>query len=281
MAKSKSVKILLEYRDSSDQWYRVSIGSGFLISPDGLFVTAYHVMKYCLQPQRDSVGLDVRMDCSVVHPRLRYIAINDEKEFEIQIVSYLKEADSTHGKESHSPDEIIKQRDFVVGRLKTDGAAEFSYWKLRDFDADGIDLQNPQADFQLIPLMPPKKVFIIGFPNEQDFVISEGFLNLTEKNRRGYFATNLNLYSTAYLQSQGVALDTQWGLRVENHMSGGAVVDSSGFVVGLVVNGNRTTAAVLSIENVLSTFFRRDPSLAASPSIFLQPTEAPLYLRRP
>jgi len=278
-AKSKSLKILLEYRDSTDNWHRVSLGSGFLVSADGLFVTAYHVMKYCLQGQRDTSGLDVRVDCSIVHPRLRYIAINDGKEFEIQIISYLNEADSTKGKESHVPDEIIKQRDFVICKLKTDGVTPFSYWNLRDFDEGSIDLKNPRADFQLTPLMPPRRVFIVGFPNDHDFVISEGFLNLTERKRRGYFAADLNVYTTAYLESQGVALDTKWGLRVENHMSGGVVVDASGFVIGLVVNGNRNTAGVLSIENVLSTFFSRENITGASPSILLQPTETPLYLR--
>ena len=230
-AKSKSIKILLKYRDSTENWHRVSLGSGFLVSADGLFVTAYHVMKYCLQAQRDTSRLGVRVDCSTVHPRLRYIAVTD----------------STKGKESHVPDEIIKQRDFVIGKLKTDESNPFSYWNLRDFDEGSIDLKNPRADFQLAPLMPPRRVFIVGFPNDHDFVISEGFLNLTERNRRGYFAADLNVYTTAYLESQGVALDTKWGLRVENHMSGGVVVDASGFVVGLVVNGNHNTAGILSI----------------------------------
>jgi hypothetical protein len=279
-AKSKSLKILLEYRDSADNWHRVSLGSGFVVSADGLFVTAYHVMKYCLQAQRDTSGLGVRVDCSTAHPRLRYIAINDGQEFEIQIVSYLNEADSTKGKESHAPDEIIKQRDFVIGKLKTDRSNPFSYWNLRDFDEGSIDVNNPRAEFQLTPLMPPRRVFIVGFPNDHDFVISEGFLNLTERKRRGYFAADLNVYTTAYLESQGVAIDTKWGLRVENHMSGGVVVDASGFVIGLVVNGNRNTAGVLSIENVLSTFFSRENFTGASPSILLQPTETPLYLRR-
>ena len=279
-AKSKSLKILLEYRDSAGNWHRVSLGSGFLVSADGLFVTAYHVMKYCLQAQRDTSGLDVRIDCSIVHPRLRYIAINDGKEFEIQIISYLNEADSTKGKESHAPDEIIKQRDFVICKLKTDAAAPFPYWNLRDFDEGSIDLKNPRADFQLTPLMPPRRVFIIGFPNDRDFVISEGFLNLTERKRRGYFAADLNVYTTAYLESQGVAVDTKWGLRVENHMSGGVVVDASGFVIGLVVNGNHNTAGILSIENILSTFFSRAGSAGARPAVVLNPTDTPLYLKQ-
>jgi hypothetical protein len=49
-------------------------------------------------------------------------------------------------------------------------------------------------------------------------------------------------------------------------MSGGPVLDSSGYVVGVVVNGNDQTAGVLSIENVLSTFFQG----AARPTISLR-----------
>ena len=111
-------------------------------------------------------------------------------------------------------------------------------------------------------------------------MISEGFLNLTEKNRRGYFAADLKVYTTPYLQSQGVAIDTQWGMRIENHMSGGAVVDESGYVVGLVVNGNQTTAGILSIENILSTFFSRVGSAGVRPAVLLNPTDTPLYLKR-
>ena len=259
-------------------WRRVNLGSGFLLSQDGLFVTAYHVMKHCLQAQRQTSGLSVQIDCSMARPGVRYVAENDDREFPIEIVSYLKEADSTSGKEKHTPDEIIKQRDFVVGKLKT--SATFSFWKIRDFDQTTIDVSNPSADFDLTPLMPPKKVFIAGFPNDYEFAISEGFLNLTEKNRRGYFAADLKVYTTPYLQSQGVATDTRWGMRIDNHMSGGAVVDSSGYVVGLVANGNHNTAGILSIENILSTFFSRGGSSGAVPAVLLKPTDTPLYLKQ-
>ena len=143
-----------------------------------------------------------------------------------------------------------------------------------------LGLMSPGADFQLTPLLPPKRVFITGFPKDHDFVISAGFLNLTEKNRRGYFAADLKVYTTPYLESQGVAIDTQWGMRIENHMSGGAVVDASGYVVGLVVNGNHNTAGILSIENILSTFFSRAGNPEAHPAVLLNPTDTPLYLKR-
>jgi hypothetical protein len=127
--------------------------------------------------------------------------------------------------------------------------------------------------------VPPKRVFIVGSPKGRDFVISEVFLNLTEKNRRGYFAANYKIYTAAYLESQGIAADTQWGMSVENHMSGGPVVDSSGNVVGLVVNGNREIAGVVSIENVLVTFFSRTGGSTEYPALLLSPTKTPLYLR--
>jgi hypothetical protein len=278
-ARSKSVKILLEYRDAGRTWRRVNLGSGFLLSPDGLFVTAYHVMKYCLAAKRETSGLSVKIDCSTARPEARYIAQNGGREYPIEINSYLREADSTNGKATHTPDEIIKQRDFVVAKLKTNGAERFSHWQLRDFDHGRIDTDNPTADFSLTPLMPPRRVFIAGFPNDHDFVISEGFLNLTEKHNRGYFAADLKVYSLPYLHSQGVDANTKWGMRVDNHMSGGAVVDSSGYVVGLVVNGNDNTAGILSIENILATFFSRTSVTGESPAVTLD-AATPLFLKR-
>jgi len=62
-------------------------------------------------------------------------------------------------------------------------------------------------------------------------------------------------------------------------MSGGPVVDSSGYLVGVVVNGNDHTAGVLSIENVLSTFFSRSGKAEDHPAVLLTPTQTPLYLR--
>jgi len=276
-AQSRSVQIFLEYREPTGAWRRVTLGSGFLLSADGLFVTAYHVMKHCLASERENSGLSVKVDCSTARPGVRYVAINEGREFPIEVISYLKEMDSTSGKEKHTPDDIIKQRDFVVGKLKSDGVM-FSFWHVRDFDETAIDIDNPNADFQLTPLLPPKRVFIAGFPNDR-FVMSEGFLNLTEKNRRGYFAVDIKVYTTPYLESQGVATDTKWGMRIENHMSGGAVVDSSGYVVGLVVNGNDRTAGILSIENILATFFSRAGDTGARPAVYLNPTNTPLFLK--
>ena len=276
--RAKTVKILLEYEDPDGKWRRASLGSGFVISPDGLFLTAYHVMKFCLENEKAKDGLSVNLDCSTAQ-RLRYKALAGEHEFDIQIISHLSEMDSTHGKDQHTPDEIIKQRDFVVGKLKSKAPVHFDYWQLRDFDENAIDLSQARADFQLTPLMPPKQVFIVGFPKGHDFVISQGFLNLTEKNRRGYFAANYKVYTAAYLESQGVAADIQWGMNVENHMSGGPVIDSSGHIVGLVVNGNRETAGVVSIENVLATFFSRAGGSTEYPALLLRPTKTPLYLR--
>ena len=277
--KAKSLKILVEYRNESGTWQRVNLGSGFLISSDGLFVTAYHVMKFCLGDQKEKSRFSGSVDCTIAHKGMRYKAENGDREFEIQIISHLKEVDSTKGKDIHTPDEIIKHRDFVIGKLKADSAIHFAHWQLRDFDENRINLRQPDADFELTPLLPPKKVFVVGYPKDNDVVISEGFLNLTEKNSRGYFAADYKLYSPSYLESQGISLDTRWGLRVDNHMSGGAVVDASGYLVGLVVNGNRTTAGILSIENVLETFFSRARKSGAIPSLTLNPTETPLYLR--
>lgn len=278
-AKSRSVKIVLEYREPDETSRRIDLGSGFILAADGLFITAYHVMKYCLAAQRDSSGNSVSIDCSSPG-KIRYLAVNEGLEFPIEIVAHLREADSTRGKDSHSPDEIIKQRDFVVGRISAPASHRFSYWSLRDFDPAMIDLNDPAADFTLVPLLPPRRVFISGFPGKQGFVVSEGFLNLTEENRRGYFAADLPVYSPAYLDSQGVPRDTRWGMRVDNHMSGGAVVDSAGYMVGLVVNGDGRTAGILSIENVLATFFSREAEGGAAPALRLDPTGTQLFLKR-
>lgn len=103
---SNSVKISLEYSDGNTK-KRLQLGSGFLISPSGLFITAYHVMTYCLQARRESSRFDDRIDCSTAHPRARYFAQNRDREYEIEVLSHLNETDSTSGKSSHTPDEIM------------------------------------------------------------------------------------------------------------------------------------------------------------------------------
>ena len=276
---SKSLKIILNYEDGEGNWRRTNLGSGFLISPEGLFVTAYHVMKYCLLGQQEVNRFAESVDCSAARPRVRYSALNGDREFEIEILSHLSEADSTNGKNVHTPDEIIKQRDFVIGKLKTQPGIRLSYWQLPDFKPDTISLNNPRAEFELKLLLPPKRVFIAGYPRDRDLEIAFGFLNLKDENHRGYFAADYKLYAPAYLEKEGISPDTQWGMRVENHMSGGAVVDVAGSLVGIVVNGNKNTTAILSIENVMETFFSRIGRLGASPAVILAPTETPLYLR--
>jgi hypothetical protein len=163
--------------------------------------------------------------------------------------------------------------------LKAGAQTRFAYWKIRDFKAGAVNLAEPNTDFVLKPLLPPRRVFIAGYPENLDFVIAHGFLNLAEDNHRGYFAADLALYRREYLLNQGVPADTQWGIGVSNHMSGGPVIDPSGYVVGIVVNGNNRTAGVLSIENVLETFFSRSRASDISQFVVLSPTNTPLYLR--
>jgi len=65
--RTKTVKILLEYQDTDGQWRGASVGSGFVISPDGLFLTAYHVMNFVLRMTRATMDyplvLSVSLDC--------------------------------------------------------------------------------------------------------------------------------------------------------------------------------------------------------------------------
>ncbi len=276
--RSRSLRIVVEYRYEGE-WKRATLGTGFLISPEGLFVSAYHVMKYCLQSHRQTSGFSVNVDCSSANGRVRYKAQNGDDEYDIEVLSHLTEEDSTNGKDHHSPDEIIKNRDFVIGKLKGQPMQRFPYWPVRDFRQGTINVSNPSADFELKPLLPPKRVFVAGYPQNRGFQISSGFLNLADDKHRGYFAADYKVYPKAYLERQGIPPETQWGMRVENQMSGGPVIDSAGYVVGVVVNGNSNTAGVLSIENVLETFFSRVAEPGARHSVTLAPTQTPLYLK--
>ena len=277
--KSKSLKILVEYKDRDGNWKRASLGSGFLISADGLFVTAYHVMKYCLLSQAETSRFSGSVDCSLSDPPVRYKALNGDREYEIQIVSHLNEEESTSGRDMHTPDEIIKNRDFVIGKLKAPAGKRFPFWELREYEQGRISLKNPRADFELQPLFPPKQVFIAGYPRNRDFEIAYGFLNLKDERHRGYFAANYKVYAASYLASEGISPDTKWGMRVENQMSGGGVVDAGGNLVGVVVNGSRDAAGILSIENILETFFSRSGKPGAAPALLLGPRKTPLFLR--
>jgi hypothetical protein len=278
-AKAKTLKIFVEYRDRDGQWKQSGLGSGFLISPEGLFVTAYHVMQYCLVNEKETRRFSGAVDCTNEHPVLRYKARTSLGEFEIELQSHLKKTDSINGKDAQTPDEIIKHRDFVIGKLKAAPGTRFGHWQVRDFKEGTINLASPGADFVLKPLLPPKKVFIAGFPEHLDFVIAHGFLNLAEDNGRGYFAADLGLYRREYLIQEGIPPETRWGIGVANHMSGGPVIDAAGYLVGIVVNGNNKTAGILSIENVMETFFSRTPTAKSYQSVTLSPTNTLLYLR--
>jgi hypothetical protein len=106
--RSRSLKIVIEYQQNGES-KRANLGSGFLISSDGLFVTAYHVMAYCLLSGRSQSRFAENVDCSIANPRARYKAQNGDREYEIQILSHLREEDSTNGQKQHTPDEIIKR----------------------------------------------------------------------------------------------------------------------------------------------------------------------------
>jgi Trypsin-like peptidase domain len=276
--RSRSLKIVIEYQQDGEP-KRVNLGSGFLISADGLFVTAYHVMAYCLLYRKSESRFAENVDCSSANPRARYKAQNSDQEYEIEILSHLREEDSTSGKKQHTPDEIIKNRDFVIGRLKSEPQKHFSHWELRDFEQGKISRANPRADFDLKPLLPPKKVFIVGYPRDGEFEIAHGFLNLEDEKHRGYFAADYKVYEPAYLKTAGIEPDTKWGIAIANHMSGGVVVDALGHPVGVVVNGDQNTAGVLSIENVLETFFSRRRDSESQLTVILSPTRTPLFLK--
>ncbi|MGH7766521.1 MAG: trypsin-like peptidase domain-containing protein [Candidatus Binatia bacterium] len=278
-ARSRSVKILIQYKGPDGKLRQTEMGSGFLISSDGLFVSAYHVMTYCLKNNQSKSGFSVSVDCSTEHPMLQYRAKNQDREFEIELISHLTREESIKS-EVQTPDDTIKRRDFVIGRLKSARpGVGFPHWELRDFQKGMIDLTHPMADFDLKPLAPPKKVYLAGYPGDRDFAIARGFLNLKDDRHRGYFAADIDLYESRYLEAQGIPSDTKWGIVVENHMSGGAVVDFSGNIVGVIVNGDARTAGVLSIENFLETFFSRSAKPGARPAVFLSPTRTPLYLK--
>lgn len=278
-AEAKSLRILVEYRDALGEWKATELGSGFLISNEGYFVTAYHVMKYCLLKKKGAASFSDPVACSNQSPQIRYKALNRGQLLDIEIISHLREQDSVDSKATQTPDETIKQRDFVIGKLRTT-RTNFAHWQVKDFREGVIDLKRPSAEFEFEPLYPPKKVFVIGYPGTREFAITAGYLNLKESNRRGYFAADIELYSPGYLQNVGISPDTKWGIRVENHMSGGAVVDADGFVVGLVVNGHANTTGVLSIENVLENFTSRSNVVGGERAVILLPTKVPLYLRK-
>jgi Trypsin-like peptidase domain len=279
-ARSRSVKIIVQRRDgSAENAVRSSIGSGFLISPDGLFVTAYHVMKYCLGNNQAAAGFSVALDCSTEHPKIEYRAQNDGKEFEIEIVSYLRLKDSVKG-EVQTPEETMRLKDFVIGRLKAPASTRFAFWQLNEFKRQPSGDIGPRAFAELKPLVPPKKVFVAGYAAGPDFALAQGFLNLTEDQHRAYFAWNRDIYNDPrLLQKYGIPAGTRWGIPVANYMSGGAVIDAAGDVLGLVVNQSAGNAGVLSTQNFLETFFSRTAQPGTPPAVVLKYSRTPLYLK--
>ncbi|HEY7221399.1 MAG TPA: serine protease [Candidatus Binatia bacterium] len=278
-ARARSIKILVQSRDPTAHGARSSIGSGFLISPDGLFVTAYHVMKYCLGNNQASAGFSVALDCSKEHPKIEYRAENNGQEYEIEIVSYLRLADSIKG-DVQTLEETVGLKDFVIARLKATTAAQFAYWPLNDFTKPVRSETDGKSLPEFKPLLPPKKVFVAGYAAGPDFALTQGFLNLVEEKRRAYLAWNRDIYDNPEIrQAYGISAGTRWGIPIANFMSGGPVIDAAGNVLGVVVNQGAGSAGILSTENVLETFFSPTPTPGAPPAVILHPTRTPLYLK--
>src|SRR6185369_9415367 len=171
-ARERSVKIVVQRR-GDEAGTRSSIGSGFLISSDGLFVTAYHVMKYCLGNNQGAAGFSVAVDCSKEHPKVEYRAQNNGQEYEIEIISYLKLQDSVKA-EVQTPDETMKLKDFVIGRLKAPAGAGFPYWQLNEFNRQRSGDRVASTRIELRPLVPPKKVFVAGYSAGPEFSLTQG-----------------------------------------------------------------------------------------------------------
>jgi len=277
-ARARSIKIIVQRRDQGSRM-RSSIGSGFIISPDGLFVTAYHVMKYCLGNNQATAGFSVALDCSKEHAKIEYRAQNNGKEYEIEVVSYLRREDSIKS-EVQTLEETVELKDFVIARLKAPAGARFAFWPLNDFPTLVRSEKDAKSFLQFKPLLPPKKVFVAGYAAGPDFDLAHGFLNLVEEKHRAYLAWNRDIYDNPEIRrAYGISTDVNWGINVANFMSGGPVIDASGKVLGLIVNQHAGTAGILSIENFLETFFSRTADPGTPPTVLLKPSETPLYLK--
>lgn len=277
-ARARSIRIIVQRRDQNSG-VRSSIGSGFLISPDGLFVTAYHVMQYCLGNNQASAGFSVALDCSKEHPKIEYRAQNNGKEYEIEIISYLRLADSVKA-DVQTLEETVGLKDFVIARLKAPADAQFSYWPLNDFNKPARSKTDGKSLVELKPLLPPKKVFVAGYAAGPDFALTQGFLNLVDEKRRAYLAWNRDIYDNPEIrQAYGISAGTRWGIPIANFMSGGPVIDAAGTVLGVVVNRGAGSAGIMSTENVLDTFFSPMPTPGVPPAVILKPSQTPLYLK--
>src|SRR5689334_4312224 len=125
-ARARTVRVLLESHKSDGTVARAPLGSGFLISADGLFVTAYHVMQYCLESERRESRLATSVECSARRPGVSYKAEVAGQVYDIEVVSFGKENESVNGKSSQTPDETIKHKDFVIAKIKADKKQRFS-----------------------------------------------------------------------------------------------------------------------------------------------------------
>src|ERR1051325_10491637 len=94
-ARARTVRVLLESHKTDGTVVRAPLGSGFLISADGLFVTAYHVMQYCLQSERRESRLATSVECSAKRPGVSYKAEVAGQVYNVEVVSFGKENETT------------------------------------------------------------------------------------------------------------------------------------------------------------------------------------------
>lgn len=234
-------------------------GTGFLISPDGYFLTTLHGLEAALQDRLNQQDLSTPIEAK------GYEAKIGSDTYHFSIVSHPNYKDVSQDQAVLAS---IKSRDFVVAKLELPAEKKLPFFDLSKKNGLGhsSDLAESETEAKLGKFNQIPLTFIPGFPalekSNGSFQIGVGFMTYFETGHRGFLMGPLegafDLQSTKSESELPLYERLKKGPHLVGGSSGSPVINREGTLLGLLRSAGETTASVVSINSVLSTLFQQE-----------------------